>query len=336
MLRFDLLEPIGDVLQRRLPIHFFPLTALLEHRLGEALLTIQGFVREAVAVGDPAFVDGFVLQRHDPHDPVALDLNNQVGARGVVGADALAPRQLPSACAVAEGLAGQRADRANVDHVAGEFGIHRVAHEGLNFRVLATVGHAKLHGTANFLPKTHAAGALDAAAHLLHRDERSDVLVEHHALFLVVARSGAAVAHGQILQLALPALIANRAIQWVIDEQELHHRLLRLQRLVGLGAHDHALRDRRGAGWHGLGGLLHIHQTHAAIGRDGQFLVVAEVRNVGARLVGRMHDHAAFGHFDLLAVDFNFNHGRFVRFRSLRPPASARRRSWPRTRGGSA
>ena len=39
-----------------------------------------------------------------------------------------------------------------------------------------------------------------------------------------------------------------------------------------------------------------------------QLLVIAEVRDVGARLVGRMHDHAAFGHCDLLAVEFDFDH----------------------------
>jgi hypothetical protein len=94
----------------------------------------------------------------------------------------------------------------------------------------------------------------------------------------------------------------------MVDQQELHHRLLRLDRLVALGAHDHALRDRRGAGRHRLGHLLHVDQAHAAVGRDAELLVVAEMRNVGARLLGRMHDHAAFDDVDLLAVEFDFYH----------------------------
>src|SRR5690606_31712416 len=65
---------------------------------------------------------------------------------------------------------------------------------------------------------------------------------------------------------------------------------------------------RRGAGGHGLGRFLHIHQAHAAVGGDGQLLVVAEVRDVGTGLFGRMHHHAARRDFDLLAVEFDFNH----------------------------
>ena len=47
------------------------------------------------------------------------------------------------------------------------------------------------------------------------------------ALALVVARDVAAEAHRQVLQLALPALIADRAVERVIDEQELHGGALR-------------------------------------------------------------------------------------------------------------
>lgn len=48
---------------------------------------------------------------------------------------------------------------------------------------------------------------------------------------------------------------------------------------------------------------FHFNQAHAAVGRDGQFLVVAEMRHVKPDLLGRMHHHAAFGHFDFIAVD---------------------------------
>jgi len=74
------------------------------------------------------------------------------------------------------------------------------------------------------------------------------------------------------------------------------------------GANHHALRHRRSAGRHGLGHFFHVHQAHAAVGRDAELLVVTEMRNVGTGLVGGMHDHAALGHFHLLAVEFDFNH----------------------------
>jgi hypothetical protein len=96
-----------------------------------------------------------------------------------------AARQLPGAGAVAEGLAGQRADRAEVDHVARELGV-----DGLPTKVVISAcsprcGHAELHHAGDLLPEAHAARAVDAAAHLVRRDERADVLVDDDALFFL-------------------------------------------------------------------------------------------------------------------------------------------------------
>ena len=269
---------------------------------------MEGLVAEAVAVGDPAFVDGLVFQRHHTHDAVIFHLHDQIGSGGVVRAHALAAREFPGAGLVTEGFAGQRADRADVDHVARQFGVHALADEGFDLGVLAAVRHAELHDASDLLAESHAAGTVDAAAHLLHGDQRPHVLAEHDALFFFVAGGATAIAHGQILELAFPALVTDGAIQWVVDQQKLHDRLLRLDRLVALGAHDHALGHRRGTGGHGFRGFFHIHQAHATVGRDGQLLVVAEVGNVGARLFGRMHHHAARWHLHLLAVEFDFYH----------------------------
>jgi hypothetical protein len=91
-LALDLLQAVGHVLQCGLPIHLAPFAILLEHGLGQALVAVQGFVGEAVAVGDPALVDVFVLERHDAHHLVVLDLDDQVGTGGVVRADRLLRR----------------------------------------------------------------------------------------------------------------------------------------------------------------------------------------------------------------------------------------------------
>jgi len=63
----------------------------------------------------------------------------------------------------------------------------------------------------------------------------------------------AAEADRQVLQLALPALVADRAIERVIDEQELHGGALRADGARGLGEDLHALDHRGGAGRQGLG-----------------------------------------------------------------------------------
>ena len=237
----------------------------------------------------------------------------------------LAARQLPCTGVVTERLAGQGAHGADVDHVARQFGIDGLSQEGFDLGMLATVGHAQLHGTGDFLTKAHTTCAVDAAAHLFHRDQRTDFLVEHHALFFFIARCGAAVTHGQVLQLALATLVANGAVQRVVDEQELHDRLLGGNRPVALGAHDHALRHGCGTCGHGLGGLFDLDQAHAAVGRDGEFLVVAEMGNVGAGFFSGMHDHAAFGNFHFLTVEFYFNHGSSPLLRRHRPWRSCAR-----------
>ena len=97
---------------------------------------------------------------------------------------------------------------------------------GADFHVLATAGGAELLDAGDVLAETHAARAVNAARHV-GGDQRPEVLVLHHALALVETRRVAAEAHGEILQLALAALVADRAVERMIDEQELHGRLLR-------------------------------------------------------------------------------------------------------------
>ena len=175
--------------------------------------------------------------------------------------------------------------------------------------MLAPVGHTQLHHPGHFLAETNAAGAMDAAAHLAHADQWPYVFHRYDALFFLVAGGRFAIADRQILQLAFTALVANGAVQRVVNQQKLHHRLLRLDGLVRLGAHHHALGDRRGAGRHGFGRFFDIHQAHAAVGRDAQLLVVAKMGDISARLFGSMHHHTAFKHFYFFPVEFDFNHG---------------------------
>ena len=75
----DLVQTIGHIFQSGLPVDFFPLTALLDHGGAQTVGTVQGFVREAIAVGNPALVDVFVFQRHHTKHFVVLNLHHQVG-----------------------------------------------------------------------------------------------------------------------------------------------------------------------------------------------------------------------------------------------------------------
>ena len=74
----------GDVLQGRLPVCLEPLTLLLDHRNSQTLRTVHTFVGKTVAVTDPAFINSFIFQGHDPHHSVGLGLCCGVGAEAVV------------------------------------------------------------------------------------------------------------------------------------------------------------------------------------------------------------------------------------------------------------
>ena len=309
MLVLDIFQTVRHVFQRGLPIDFFPLVALFQHRGCQAFGAVQRFVRETVLVRDPALVDGFVFQRQYALDLASFHLHDQVGTEAVMRADRFAARQFPRTGAVAERLRRQCADRAQVDHVARQFGIDRLADKRHDFRVLAAADHAQLHHAGHFLAKAYAAGALDAARHFLHGHQRTGFLRLHDALVFLVARFALAVAHCQVLQLAFAALIADRAIERVVNQQEFHDRLLRLHSFIAGGAHDHAGTDRGRTSGQRLGRLFHFDQAHAAVRCDRQFLVIAEVRNVGSQFVGGVHHHATSRDFDFFAVYFDFNHG---------------------------
>src|SRR5690606_13093264 len=132
---------------------------------------------------------------------------------------------------ITEWLGREGTHRTDVDHIARQFRLDGLADKRLNFRVLTTIEHAQFHDAGHFLTKTHATGTVNATAHFLGRYQRADILVEHHALFFAIAGFVAAVTHGQVLQLAFTALVADRAIERVIDQQKLHHAFLRSNRL---------------------------------------------------------------------------------------------------------
>ncbi len=120
----------------------------------------------------------------------------------------------------------------------------------------------------DLLREAHAAVAEDAAL-AVDRDQRRQLerLLEV-ALGLDEARGARARAVGDVLQRALAALVADRAVERVVDEQELDHRALGVVHALGLRVDDHAVLDRRRARGLQLRDPLDLDQAHAA-GADG-------------------------------------------------------------------
>src|SRR5208283_4352668 len=172
--------------------------------------------------------------------------------------------------------------------------------------VLAPAGGAELRIALDLLAEAHAARAMNAARHV-GRDQRPQVLVLDRALAFGEPRDIAAVAHREILQLALAALIADRTIERMIDQQKFHGRTLRGHRLRRAGEYLHALHHRGGAGRQRLRRLLHLDEAHAAIGGDGELGVIAEAGDVDILWISDLHDHLALPGLQRYAVHFDID-----------------------------
>jgi hypothetical protein len=149
---------------------------------------------------------------------------------------------------------------------------------------------------------------MDAAGHD-RLDQRPHVLFGHRTLVLVVARGAAAIGHRLVLQVALAALVADRAVERMVDQQELHHPFTRGADHLAVGADLLALGGRQRAARLRLGRPgLHLDQAHPAVAGDAQPLVVAEARDLLTGQLARLQHGRAVGDFDLDAIDFDLGH----------------------------
>ena len=247
-----ILQRPGGFFQRQRPADVRPPTGTVDPRQRQPVLGVDTLVAEPVAVGDPGLVDGVVITRHDALELSPQDVPVKIGPGAVVGRDQRPRDHLPGPRAVAVGLVVERSHGAEIDDVAGQLMIDAALDPGADLHVLAAAGGAQFLDPRDLVAETHTAGAVDAAGHV-RGDQRSQVLVLDDALLLRVTGHAAPVTHGQVLQLALPALIADRAVQGMVDEQEFHGGLLRRDR-GGRTCEDlHPVHHRRGAGRQGLG-----------------------------------------------------------------------------------
>jgi hypothetical protein len=123
-----------------------------------------------------------------------------------------------------------------------------------------------------------------------------------------IATSGdsaaAAPAEGDVLQRALAALVADRAVERVVDEQELDDRLLGRLDALRLGVDDHPVLDRRRARGLELRDALDLHEAHAArADRRAELGLVAEDRDLDVAVLGAVDEHDVLRGGDLDPVD---------------------------------
>ena len=87
---------------------------------------------------------------------------------------------------------------------------------------------------------------------------------------------------GHVLQFAIAVGRAGQAVERMIGDVELHHALAELLQPLGLGVHDHAVGDRRGAGGRRAGAALDLDQAEPAGAERLDHVGGAEFRDLRA------------------------------------------------------
>ncbi len=275
-----------------------PAPANALERVQDPVVGVEVREGEATLVAQPALVDLGVVAREDPLDLALPGRGRDVAADGAEAADGRDVLDLPRPRLEPVLRRGQRADGAELDHVAAERRAIRLVLEGRDQRLGAAVPGHELPVLGDVRGEPRAAVTEDAAL-AVERDRRRDGnrLVERPLGKRHPRRAGA-VLERQILERALAALVADRAVERVVDEDELERRLLSLRGLRGglRGVHDHPVLGGQGAARLELGHSLDLDEAHPA-GADGRAepRLVAEDRDLDSRRGGRLDEPGALG-----------------------------------------
>ena len=173
---------------------------------------------------------------------------SDVAARRAAGANALGFLEEPCAHLETEILRRQRADRANVHGVERVIVVERHSGERRDGVVAAAIDDAERVVARDVAREADAARAENAAFRVEH-DARPEINGFRLVNFrLDEAARALAVIHRVFLQLAFAGLVANRAVERMIDEQRFEHAFAHLFHGRRLRVNFHARRNRRRAG----------------------------------------------------------------------------------------
>ena len=278
-------ELLPDQLKRFFPGGRSQLAILANQRLRQPLFMIREIEGVAALDAEKISVDAAlvaVVAAHNLHAGIgAPHAQRGLAAVAAVRADGADVLHLPRPRLVAIRAGGERADRADVDAHAALFALQMIFFIGRDDRTHAAVLHAQRPNVHALAADAHAAVAQNAARPV-EEHHRRPLLLVLMILRLHELRFGGAVGERHVLQFALAAGVAHRAIQRMVAQQHLEHRLARLLDLVAVGGDDHALADHRGARGLQLGHLLDLHQAHAASALQRKVGVVAKRRHFDA------------------------------------------------------
>ncbi len=286
---------------------------------------------EPALVADPERVDRLVLARGLAVDRLLAAADERVATRGTAGAKAFRFLEEPDAHLKAEILARERADGTDIDRVERVIIIEPLSRMDRERGVAAAFREAEHIVVDRLLGKTDATRAHDAALVVQH-----DALADVHPLRLLDLLLDetaviVAVLDRVFLQLALAGLVADRAVERMIDEEEFHHALAAFVDQRRRGANGRAFAHLRGAAdggarnpvdfrlavgiehWRARGvhlGSARLDKAHAAVARDGELGVIAVMGNELAHTPRNLDGVEPLGKLHPDAVDLNIDQRR--------------------------
>src|ERR1035437_6304650 len=288
------------------PVRLFARVAAGDPDLGlQEVLPVELLGAEAAVVAHPE-----VVHRRGDAGEEALDdavpvFDGDVAADFAAVADGTGFVEPPDALAEPEFLRRERAHGADVGRAGGEVVVQRPALVRPDERVACPLDEGQLSRLRDLTAEADAARALDAARHVGDdvRADRRAVVAGELAAGLGRARDRQAGAEGVVLQLALARLVADGAVERMVDEEELHRGVAGREGLLGRGLDDHPVAHGHRAGGLDLRHALDLDHAHAALADDGEPRVVAEVRDLDAGGTARLERVRVVRDFDDLSVD---------------------------------
>src|SRR5690606_11376360 len=192
-----------------------------EQRLTRTVLAVDEAVAEAAAVTQEVVVHRAVEAVLDAADFAVALAGADVAAAGAAMADARGELHVPLAVvALGVGLVGEHAGRADLGEVAGELALQHAVLDTAEVHDVVGAVDAQVGAAGVVLVVAHAAVAGDAAVHLVG-DERAEFLVLVGALGEAIAALVVAGHHRHVLQVAVTAFLAHRAVVRVVGHQPL-------------------------------------------------------------------------------------------------------------------
>ena len=279
--------------------------AVLAHQRGLDAAIGRVDEGEATLVAVPLLVDLGVIPGQAPRDHTTAYVSAKGAAGGAVLAGGRRRHEVERPRTEAIKRTGERTHRADLNRVARVIRVEWRVWADADLLLGTPLEELEHRVAGDLLGKAGAARARDAAL-AIEQDLGADIdgLGEGAAL-LLEAGHGLSGRHRLVLQRALPALVADGAVERVIEEQELHHSLLRLighlRRALGLD--DHPVGDRDRARGLRLALALDLDQAHAACRDRVEERVIAKARDLDAHEFGHADDKHALGHANVDPVD---------------------------------